>query len=225
MVALGAECDLLRPLVAGRPFLEAEVAVGGPSRARPVARRRAGSPDAAGPGAAGPRRGDRAARRRRSWPATSTGERLASRLEVDTYLAGARREFSVAPAGEAGPPDGAVDDRRTDATVVIGPSRGGVMVRGMDPDELQRAFFDAIYTYRIPLGIAAGVFAVGAALVAWRLGWFGAARRHPRTGGDPPRRRAGDRPAAGLLRRVAALDPDRAHRARPRRDRRIRPRC
>ena len=53
------------------------------------------------------------------------------------------------------------------------------MVRGMDPDELQRAFFDAIYTYRIPLGIAAGVFAVGAALVAWRLGWFGAARRHP----------------------------------------------
>ena len=45
---------------------------------------------------------------RRSWPATSTGETPASRLEVETYLAGARREFSVAPAGEAGPPDGAV---------------------------------------------------------------------------------------------------------------------
>ena len=53
------------------------------------------------------------------------------------------------------------------------------MVWGMDPDELQRAFFDAIYTYRIALGIAAGVFAVGAALVAWRLGWFGVARRYP----------------------------------------------
>ena len=53
------------------------------------------------------------------------------------------------------------------------------MVRGMDPDELQRAFFDAIYTYRMAVGIAAGVFAVGAALVAWRLGWFGAARRYP----------------------------------------------
>ncbi len=53
------------------------------------------------------------------------------------------------------------------------------MVRDMDPGELQRAFFDAIYTYRIPLGVAAGVFAVGAALVARRLGWFGAARRYP----------------------------------------------
>ena len=36
------------------------------------------------------------------------------------------------------------------------------MVRGMDPDELQRAFFDAIYTYRIVVGLAGGVFAVGA---------------------------------------------------------------
>jgi hypothetical protein len=49
----------------------------------------------------------------------------------------------------------------------------------MDPDELQRAFFDAIYTDRILLGIAAGVFAVGAALVARRHGWFGVARRYP----------------------------------------------
>jgi hypothetical protein len=49
----------------------------------------------------------------------------------------------------------------------------------MDPGELQRAFFDAIYTYRIPLALAAGVVAVGAALVAWRLGWLGAARRYP----------------------------------------------
>ena len=48
----------------------------------------------------------------------------------------------------------------------------------MDPDELQRAFFDAIYTYRIPLVLAAVVFAVCAALVAWRLDWVAAARRH-----------------------------------------------
>ena len=53
----------------------------------------------------------------------------------------------------------------------------------MDPGELQRAFFDAIYTYRLVVGLAAGVFAVGAALVAWRLGWFGAARRYPARAG------------------------------------------
>jgi len=57
------------------------------------------------------------------------------------------------------------------------------MVRAMDPGELQRAFFDAMYTYRMPLGIAAGVLAVGAGLVAWRLGWFGRARRHPMPAG------------------------------------------
>ncbi len=48
----------------------------------------------------------------------------------------------------------------------------------MDAGELQRAFFDAIYTYRLVVGVGTAVFAVGAALVAWRLGWFGAARRH-----------------------------------------------
>jgi hypothetical protein len=48
----------------------------------------------------------------------------------------------------------------------------------MDPGELQRGFFDAIYTYRLVVGVGTAVFAVGAALVAWRLGWFGAARRH-----------------------------------------------
>jgi hypothetical protein len=53
------------------------------------------------------------------------------------------------------------------------------MVRGMDPDELQRAFLDAIYTYRILVGLAGGGFVVGAALVAWRRGWFGVARRNP----------------------------------------------
>jgi Electron transfer DM13 len=57
------------------------------------------------------------------------------------------------------------------------------MVWDMDPDVLQRAFFDAVYTYRLAVALAAGVFAVGAALVAWRLGWFGAARRHPARAG------------------------------------------
>lgn len=49
----------------------------------------------------------------------------------------------------------------------------------MDPDDLRRAFFDSLYTYRIEVAIAISV-AVGVVLVvAWRRGWFAAARRHP----------------------------------------------
>ena len=49
----------------------------------------------------------------------------------------------------------------------------------MDLDELQRAFFDGLYSHRIELTIAAvlGIALLG--LVAGRAGWFGAARRHP----------------------------------------------
>ncbi len=50
-------------------------------------------------------------------------------------------------------------------------------------DDLQRAFFDALYTFRIPILVASVIAAVVVLVVASRRGWFGAARRHPgRTG-------------------------------------------
>jgi Electron transfer DM13 len=45
--------------------------------------------------------------------------------------------------------------------------------------DLQRAFFDALYTYRIPIAVGSIVIAVVALFIAWRMGWFAAARRHP----------------------------------------------
>ncbi len=46
-------------------------------------------------------------------------------------------------------------------------------------DDLGRAFFDAVYESRIPIGIGSVVAAVGLLLVARRLRWFEAARRRP----------------------------------------------
>jgi hypothetical protein len=53
----------------------------------------------------------------------------------------------------------------------------------MDVHELQRTFFDALYTYRFESALL-GMVAVGIlAVVGWRRGWLAAARRHPgRTG-------------------------------------------
>ena len=48
-----------------------------------------------------------------------------------------------------------------------------------DFDEIQRTFFDGLYTNRIPVLIGSIVVAVVLAVVALRLGWFAAARRHP----------------------------------------------
>jgi hypothetical protein len=53
------------------------------------------------------------------------------------------------------------------------------MVAAMDPDELQRAFFDGLYTNRIPVALGSIAIVVVVAVVAWRAGWFAAARRHP----------------------------------------------
>jgi hypothetical protein len=53
----------------------------------------------------------------------------------------------------------------------------------MDLDDLQRSFFDGLYTARIPLAIAGVAVVAILAVVALRRGWFAAARRHPgRTG-------------------------------------------
>ncbi len=105
VVALGAELDLLRPLVEGRPFLEAEVAWA-------VRHELAGSLD------------DVLARRTRlAQELPDRGAAIAPRvarimaddldwgdarqtLEIESYLASARREFSIAPPGDEAPVGG-----------------------------------------------------------------------------------------------------------------------
>src|SRR6478735_4670274 len=46
-------------------------------------------------------------------------------------------------------------------------------------DDLQRTFFDGLYTNRIPAAIAVGAVAGVGIVVAWRAGSFRAALRHP----------------------------------------------
>lgn len=54
------------------------------------------------------------------------------------------------------------------------------MVADMESlDDLQRAFFDGLYTYRIAIAVGSIVVAVVVLAIAWRAGWFAAARRHP----------------------------------------------
>jgi hypothetical protein len=50
-------------------------------------------------------------------------------------------------------------------------------------DDIQRAFFDWLYTNRIPVALGSIVLAVAVLAIAWRAGWFAAARRHPRRSG------------------------------------------
>lgn len=50
-------------------------------------------------------------------------------------------------------------------------------------DDLARTFFDFLYDQRLPIASGTVLAVAVAALVAWRRGWFAAARRHPaRTG-------------------------------------------
>jgi hypothetical protein len=53
----------------------------------------------------------------------------------------------------------------------------------MDFDDLQRTFFDALYTYRIPIAIGTLLVVAVCFVVAWRMGGFAAARRHPARAG------------------------------------------
>jgi hypothetical protein len=50
-------------------------------------------------------------------------------------------------------------------------------------DDIQRAFFDGLYTNRVPVALGSIVVAVAVVAIAWRAGWFAAARRHPRRSG------------------------------------------
>ena len=52
-----------------------------------------------------------------------------------------------------------------------------------DFDDLQRSFFDGLYVNRIPIAIGSVVIGLVLVVVAWRLGWLAAARRHPRRTG------------------------------------------
>ena len=104
VVALGAELDLLRPLVAGRFFLEAEVAWAvrhelALSLDDVLARRTRLAQELPDRGAAIAPRVAQILGAELGW-----GESR-QRLEVDSYLATASREYSVPPPGPPGPPD------------------------------------------------------------------------------------------------------------------------
>jgi hypothetical protein len=45
---------------------------------------------------------------------------------------------------------------------------------------LGRVFFTALYDLRVPVGLVSIVAFVALLVIAWRRGWFGVARRHPR---------------------------------------------
>lgn len=102
VVALGADLDLLRPLVPGRPFLQAEVAWAARhelalSLDDVLARRTRLAPELPDRGAAAAPRVAEILGAELGW-----GEARQA-LEVQVYLASARREFSVPPSGGAEP--------------------------------------------------------------------------------------------------------------------------
>jgi glycerol-3-phosphate dehydrogenase len=101
-VALGAELDLLQPLVAGRAFLEAEVAWAARhelalSLDDVLARRTRLAQELPDRGAA------IAARTAAILGAELDWGESRQALEVQNYLASARREYSVAPPGPPAP--------------------------------------------------------------------------------------------------------------------------
>jgi glycerol-3-phosphate dehydrogenase len=104
VVALGAELGLLRPLVAGRSFLESEVVWAARhelalSLDDVLARRTRLAQELPDRGAAIAPRVAELLGGELGWGDSR------QRLEVDSFLATARREYSVAPPGEPGPPD------------------------------------------------------------------------------------------------------------------------
>ena len=102
VVALGAELDLIRPLVPGRPFLEAEVTWAARHELALVPRRHVGAPDRLAQEL--PDRGAAIAPRVAELLGTELGWGETRRArEVEAYLEMARREYSGPAAGRAGP--------------------------------------------------------------------------------------------------------------------------
>ena len=106
VVALGAELGLLRPLVPGRVFLEAEVAWAARhelalSLDDVLARRARLAQELPDRAAAIAPRVARILGAELDWAEAR------QELEIDAYLASARREFAVAPSGDVAPGDGA----------------------------------------------------------------------------------------------------------------------
>jgi glycerol-3-phosphate dehydrogenase len=97
VVALGGELDLLRPLVPGRPFLEAEVAWAvrhelALSVDDVLSRRLRLSPELADRGAVAAPRVAEIMGRELGWSASRRD------LEAETYLASAPEEYGIAPS-------------------------------------------------------------------------------------------------------------------------------
>ena len=105
VVALGVELDLVRPLVQGRAYLEAEVAWAvrhelALSLDDVLARRTRLAQELADRGAAIAPRVAEILGAELGW------DGVRQRFEMDRYLESARREYSVAPPGPPGPIDG-----------------------------------------------------------------------------------------------------------------------
>ena len=181
LVALGAELDLLRPLIPGRVFLEAEVAWAARhelafSLDDVLARRTRVAQELPDRGAAIAPRVAQILGAELGW-----GD-ARQRFEVETYLATARREYSVPPLGRPGRRPTECRPRWTEGSRpdVIGSSPHRAHHQAMESlADLQRRFFDGLYTNRIAVAVGSIVVAVVVFVIAWRMGWFAAARRHP----------------------------------------------
>ena len=215
MVALGAELDLLRPLVPGRFFLEAEVAWAvryelAFSLDDVLARRTRLAQELPDRGAAIAPRVAQILGAEFGW-----GESR-QRLEVDSYLATARREYSVAASGTARAAgrrgvdhDGLTAARRrhrpvTESAASFGDGVPGrpaarVLRRSVHESDPGRGRVDG-RRGRGPRDRVAGGLVRGGSATS-------------RAGGRPARGGAGRGVAADVVSRVADLGPDRADRA------------
>ena len=168
VVALGARRDLLRPLAPGRPFLEAEVVWAvrhelALSLDDVLARRMR-----LAQGCAITVRGSRPVSRG-SWPRAGLGRR-APGTRGRLLCRGCPPRVRGHPARARGPPD-----RHRFSRAVIVPSPGATILGPVEAlDDLQRSFFDALYTYRIPILVGSIVAVIVVLVIAWQRGWFGA---------------------------------------------------
>ena len=156
--------------------------LGGSPRARPVARRRPVPPDCGSPGAARPRRGDRPRVARDHGAELGWGETRQA-LEVETISRGAARvrggAAGAARGAEPATSSTAMEDAARAATVI---ARHGAGHDAAMPSigDLPTMSHGLVYEFRIPVAIGSIVAVIVLlVLLARRLGWFAAARRHP----------------------------------------------